>query len=155
MKRQIIIGALVAATLAGGAGGAWANGAGGPPRGEFSPEKRLARLTKVLDLSDAQQAQIKALFAAEREKVAPLMEKVAGYRKQLHAAGQAAPFDEAAVRTIATNLAQTEIELTVARARLHSQINAILTAEQRALRDKLRPPMEEGPGHRPPFDGGE
>jgi Spy/CpxP family protein refolding chaperone len=111
-------------------------------------------MTKVLGLSDAQQTQIKAVFAAEREKSAPLMEKLAAYRQQLHDAAQAATFDEAAVRAIATNLAQAEIELTVARARAHNQINALLTTEQRALAEKLRPPMEErGPGHRPPFGG--
>jgi Spy/CpxP family protein refolding chaperone len=139
MKRQIIIGALLAATLA---GGAWA---GPSPDERPSPEGRLARMTRVLGLNDSQQSQIKAIFAAEREKSAPLMEKLAGYRKQLRDATQATTFDEAAVRGIATNQAQVEVELTVSRARVQNQINALLTADQRALEEKLHPPMGPGP----------
>jgi protein CpxP len=165
MKRRIFIGALLAATLAGGVYGAWGectdnagpattHGEGWGPRGEFSPERRLARMARVLGLSDAQQAQIKTIFTAEREKYAPLMEKQAEYRKQLHALLQAATFDEAAVRAVAASMAQIETDLTVSRLRAQSQVNALLTPEQRALKEKLRPPMEErGPGHRPPFGG--
>ena len=155
MKRQIIIGSLLTATLAGGSLGAWnvcaaatrpAKGdrACGEPRREMSPEKRLARMAKKLGLSDTQQAQIKVIFAAEREKNGPLIEKMKEYRKQLHDAAKATPFDEAAVRTVATNKAQVEVELTVSRARIQSQINGILTPEQRQKLEKLRPPMGKG-----------
>ena len=163
MKRQIIIGTLLAATLAGGSFGAWeANSAtsrpgkgmkeGRGPRGDMSPEKRLARMAKKLGLSDTQQAQIKATFAAEREKNGPLMEKMMAYRKQLHDAAKATPFDEAAVRTVATNKAQVEVELAVSRARIQSLINGILTPEQRQKLEKLRPPMGKGKRLPPPDD---
>ena len=167
MKRQIIIGALLAAALAGGLSAARAEIRGKPdrgaeiedgcgPRGKMPHGKRLSHLARELGLSDAQQTQIKAIFTAEREQSAPLMEKLAAYRKQLHDATRAATFDEAAIRTIAANQAQLDIELTVARARMHNQINAVLTTEQRALAEKLRPPVEEGSGHkRPPRFGGE
>lgn len=163
MKRQIIIGSLLTATLAGGSLGAWnvcaaatrpAKGdrACGEPRREMSPEKRLARMAKKLGLSDTQQAQIKVIFAAEREKNGPLIEKMKEYRKQLHDAAKATPFDEAAVRTVATNKAQVEVELTVSRARIQSQINGILTPEQRQKLEKLRPPMGKGKRLPPPDD---
>jgi protein CpxP len=165
MKRQIIIGTLLAATLAGGSYGAWevnaaparsgkAGKEGRGMRGEMSPEKRLARMTKVLGLSDAQQAEIKAIFTAEREKNAPFIEKMIEYRKQLHDAARAATFDEAGVRSIATSQATVGSELTVSRVRVQHQINAVLTPEQRELLVKLRPTMEPGSG-RPPQSGGE
>lgn len=157
MKRQIIIGSLLAGTLIGGSFGAWGANAATARQGkgmkdgrgdwkEMSPEKRLARMARELGLSDAQQAQIKAVFAAEREKNGPLMEKMKEYRKQLHDASKATPFDEAAVRDIAVNKAQVGVELTVSRSRVHSQINAILTPEQQAKLEKLRPPRKQGRG---------
>ncbi|RII27178.1 MAG: hypothetical protein CXR31_07965 [Geobacter sp.] len=164
MKRQIIIGSMLAATLAGGSFGAWgvcaaatrpAKGdrACGEPRGGMSPEKRLAHMAKKLGLSDAQQGQIKAIFAAEREKSKPLMEKMRDYRQQMRDAAKATPFDEAAVRSVATNRAQTEIELAVSRARVRNQINALLTPEQQAKLEKLRPPRKQGRGIPPHPDG--
>lgn len=157
MKRQIVIGSLLAATLVGGSFGAWGADAATGRQGkgmkdgrgdlrEMSPEKRLARMARELGLSDAQQTQIKAVFAAEREKNEPLMEKMKEYRKQFHDAAKATPFDEAAVRTVATNKAQVGIELAVSRARVQSQIHAILTPEQQAKLEKLRPPKKQGRG---------
>lgn len=157
MKRQIVIGSLLAATLIGGSFGAWGANAATARQGkgmkdgrgdwrEMSPEKRLARMARELGLSDAQQAQIKAVFAAEREKNVPLMEKMKEYRKQLHDAAKATPFDEAAVRDIAANKAQVGVELSVSHARVQSQIHAILTPEQQAKLEKLRPPRKQGRG---------
>ena len=97
-------------------------------------------------MSDTQQAQIKAIFAAEREKNGPLIEKMKEYRKQLHDAAKATPFDEAAVRAVATKKAQVEFELAVSRARIQSQINGILTPEQRQKLEKIRPPIKPGKG---------
>jgi len=110
-------------------------------------------MAKMLGLSETQQKQIKDILKTERGKNAALREKMGEYRQQLHAAAQAATFDEAAVRAIAAKQAQAEIELTVSRARVQSRINAILTAEQCALEQKLRPPIGPGPGHPPPSHG--
>jgi periplasmic protein CpxP/Spy len=110
-------------------------------------------MAKMLGLSETQQKQIKDILETEHGKNAALMEKMGEYRDQLHAAAQAATFDEAAVRAIAANKAQADIELTVSRARVQSRISAILTAEQRALEQKLRPLLGPGPGHPPPFHG--
>jgi Spy/CpxP family protein refolding chaperone len=164
MKQRIIMAVLLAAVTAGGVDGACAHGAGGHgsgmeeegwgPEGGMSPERGLGRMAEGLGLSDAQRAKIKAIFTAERDKNAPLREKLAEYGKQLRQAEQAAQFDEAAVRAIAANRAQVEIELTVSRGRLHSQINALLTPEQRALAEQLRPFMDgRGPERCRPAKG--
>jgi len=165
MKRRIIMALLLAAVTAGGAGGAWAHDADGRGpgmaeeercggKGGASHERGPARMAEALGLSDAQKTKVRALFKAEREKSDELMEKLAAYGKELRQAERAARFDEAAVRATALKRAQVEVELAVSRARLHSEVNAVLTPEQRARAEKLRPPMEEcGPGHRHPMGG--
>ncbi|WP_168205876.1 Spy/CpxP family protein refolding chaperone [Geobacter sp. FeAm09] len=176
MKRQIMVGVLLAATAI-GANGVWAGAAGeGGPRGMDErgmggpgmmppppSEEMVAHMAQRLKLTAEQQTKIKALFAAEREKNAPLQQKMAEYHKQLRDAAHAATFDEAAVRAVATKKAQTEVELVVAFERTRSQVNALLTPEQRALADKCPPPPPQrgqgpegrchcghGPGHMPP-----
>ena len=129
MKQRILAGALlVAATISGGSG-AWAAGeerpdpgmAGGPGRGpcaKMPPGDHVDHMAKMLGLSETQQKQIKDILKTEHDKNAALEEKMAEYRKQLQIAEQSATFDEAAVRAIAAEQAQTGIELTVSRARI-------------------------------------
>jgi Spy/CpxP family protein refolding chaperone len=162
MKQRILAGALLLAATISGGSGAWAAGeerpgpgmAGGPGRGpcaKMPPGDHVDQMAKVLGLSETQQKQIKDILKTEHDKNAALMEKMAEYRKQLQAAEQATTFDETAVWAIAVEQARTGIELTVSRARVQSRINAVLTAEQRTLRQKLHPHPEPGPGHPPRF----
>lgn len=176
MKRQIMVCVLLAATAI-GANGVWAGatGEGGhremDERGWGAPgmmppppsEEMVAHMAQRLKLTSDQQAKVTAVFAAEREKTAPLMQKISEYHKQLRDASRAATFDEAAIRAIATKKAQVEVELLVSFERTRSQVNALLTTEQRALAEKCPPPPPrrgqgpEGrcgcghePGHMPP-----
>lgn len=171
MKRRIIMYVLLATTALGvygiqagaaGDGGrrAMEEGGWGPP-GMMPPPpgELLEHMARHLKLTADQQAKIKALVAADREKMAPLVQKVEEYRKQLRDAAQATPFNEAAIRAIAAKQAQAEVELTVSRERVRSQISLLLTPEQRVLAEKLPPPPPprrgQGPdgrcgcGHRP------
>lgn len=159
MKKQMFIAALAITLIGGGAG--FSRATGGPPDDfgrapagwGMNHGPRPDRLAKVLKLTDAQQGKIRTIMDAERAQAKPLLDKVRGYREQLQQAAEATTFDEAAVRGIATSLAQTESELTVSRTREQSQINAILTAEQRELLKNLRPPMDRQP-QPPPLDAG-
>ena len=96
----------------------------------------LHRMTKELNLTEAQQTQIKGILAAEKNKVQPLM-------KQLHDNRIAASnnftgnFDEAQVRAQANQQAQIMSDLMVERARAKSQIYAVLTPEQQAKAQQL------------------
>jgi len=149
MKRQIIIGAMAVAALAGGAWSAQAEFGpddGGPAlhegcgeRGKMDPERHLARMAKELKLTDAQKEKVQAVFKAEHDKNAPLREKLADNRKQLRQAAEAESFDEAAAKTLAASQANLQAELIVSRLRVQSQIRAILTPEQRELAKKLHP----------------
>ena len=159
MKRRILIVTLSLATLLGSAlyvaasssdepcHGPCAGDCDGPRDGKEQPGGRfLERLTKILDLSAAQQASIKQVQAAEEEKIAALREKKQANRQQLRQAEAAQPFDENAIRVLAEQRGALEAELTIVSARMHSQIDALLTAEQREIAAKLR--SERGEKHK-------
>jgi Spy/CpxP family protein refolding chaperone len=130
---------MLAIVTIGDARGAWAQNFDTPGPGMPPAEDSLARMTRVLGLSDFQLTAIKAIFVEEREKNKALMELMAGYRKQRYATGRTETFDEEAVRAIASEMVQVEVEL-------QNKIYALLTAEQRALEDKLRPSMKSALG---------
>ena len=96
--------------------------------GDFS--HLLGFFTEKLDLSSAQQDQIKAIWEKEKPVLQPLMEQM----RQSHAAMKtleaSAPFDEARVRALATQNAQTMIELEVQHARIKSEMIQTLTASR-------------------------
>ncbi|MBE0503268.1 MAG: hypothetical protein IBX46_03980 [Desulfuromonadales bacterium] len=58
----------------------------------------------------------------------------------------AKPFDENAVRALAEQRGALAAELTIIRARMHSQIDALLTLEQREIPTKIR--SERGEKHK-------
>jgi len=141
------------------------------------PEMVIDHMTKCLKLTIDQQTKIKALFAKDREKTEPLQQKLMEYRKQVRDAMKSATLDENAIRSLAAKQAQAEVDLTVSMVRLRSQVNALLTPDQRVLADKFPPPFqhgrgpqpmrgedrgprsrcgnEEGPGHMPPMPCGD
>ena len=97
------------------------------------------RMTKKLDLTEAQQEQIRAILKTEREKAAPLRRKLAENRMNLRKIIEAEPFDEAAVRALAERRNETRVELVVSRARAKNRIHALLSPEQREAAKTLCP----------------
>jgi len=124
------------------------------------PEEMVGQMARQLHLTTEQQAKVTAIFAADREKIAPLVQQRADYRKQLRTAMQAATFDEAAIRAAAARQFKAEIELMVSGARVRNRIDGLLTKEQRSLEKRVQPPfpLRQGPppcgcgrdGHMPP-----
>lgn len=153
MSRKLaVIGMLLATMVAAAsvhAGSGKGHSYGPPSGGMMETGQGIDRMAKVLKLTDAQQTQIKSLLDAEKEKMKPVFESIHEKRDQLRTLSEATSFDEAAVRTIATAIAQEEIELMVSRTRTQSKINALLTADQRELLKNLRPDMDRRP---PPPD---
>lgn len=118
-------------------------------RPERDGTRFLARMTKTLDLSAEQQEQIKAIMEEHRNKVEPLRKNLDENRDKLRQATKADTFDEAAIRTLAAGQAAAKTELMVERARVKSQIHAVLTPEQRKLvEDKVERMMERRGGDR-------
>ena len=145
MKKNMVVMAILAATIIGGGTAAVLAGHGpggefgGPPPGmEMVAGGFEGRMAKILKLTETQQNQIKAVFDAEFDLVKPLFDKMHDSRKQQMSLAEATVFDEAAVRTIAHEQAATEIELIVSHTRAQNKINGLLTQEQRELLKNLR-----------------
>lgn len=113
---------------------------GPPPRGAFGP------LTRDLGLSEDQQAQIQKIRESFEESTKSLQQQMRSLRQSDLDAQQSETFDETAVRAAARARADVQIEVEVARARMMSQINAVLTAEQKAkLAERRRQPRPPRP----------
>ena len=107
-----------------------------PPGGEFGPQM-MEHMARALNLTDAQKAEVKTPMEAARPTVEPLMKKQEEFHRQLEAATANGQFDEAQVRAIATQQAQTMVELTVEHERLKAKLFSILTLEQRTKAQQM------------------
>jgi len=115
---------------------------GGPPHAGFGLFGRLRRL----DLSEAQQDKLFAIThaAAPQQRNQEKAERKA--HETLQALGASARFDEAGASAAARDLGQAIANGVLLRARLASQVLALLTPEQREQVRRERPP---GPPERP------
>lgn len=84
-----------------------------------------------LNLTDAQQAQMKGVLQKEHDTLKPLMQQLQQTRQQIRQYEEGT-FDEAKVRALATQEAQTNVELTVQHARIHNELFQMLTPDQQA-----------------------
>lgn len=125
-----------------GGQGPGGRGPGGPP-----PPDGGRMALRLLELNDAQKAQVKTIQDTEDAKVEALHEKLHEAHDALEAATAQGQFNEARVRTLAAAIAQNEVELMVIRARKDAAIYQLLTAEQRAKLDQIHAEHE---AHRPP-----
>ena len=91
----------------------------------------LGFFTDYLDLSADQQSQIKAIWAKEKPTLEPLWKQEHQNRADMHALQLSGPFDEAKTRALATQQAQTQIELEVQHARVMSEMMQVLTPDQK------------------------
>jgi Spy/CpxP family protein refolding chaperone len=84
-----------------------------------------------LDLTDAQQAQLKAIMAKEKPALQPLMLQMAQGHSQLRNLVMSGSFDEAKVRELASQQTPVLTELAVQYARIGSEMVQVLTPEQK------------------------
>lgn len=115
--------------------------------GGMGPGRHFARMAKELNLTEDQKTQIKTILESERQNAAPLRKQLAENREEMRKAIESQPFDESAVRALATRQNAARVELIVSRARVKSQIHALLTPEQRDMAKKLRAEGKGRHGH--------
>ncbi len=120
------------------AGAALAQGPGGPGGFPGRPGGFPGHLYGLLDLTDEQKAQIKTLREQARTASESNFEKLRPLLEQSRSLTEAATFDEASFRNLATQIAQIQIELQIINARSDSAIYNLLTAEQKAKLAELR-----------------
>jgi len=107
---------------------------GGPPMaGRF-----LQHMADVLDLTDAQQAQVKSMWQAEQPNIMPLVQQLANAHKQMVSVTANGKFDQAQVQAIANQQAQTIAQLIVEKQKLQSQVYGILTPDQQAKMARIQ-----------------
>ena len=100
-------------------------------RGGGFSARTLGLYTDYLDLTDAQQAQMKDILTKEKSTIRPLMQQLAQGHQQMKQLEQAGTFDEAKVRAAAGQQTQTMTELMVQKARIKSELMAVLTPDQK------------------------
>lgn len=92
------------------------------------------RFAEKLNLTDAQKEQMKQIAARHRESTKALREQMRQSRGGGADAGllSGGTFNESAVRSAAQARANAQVEMEVARARMMSEMYAVLTPEQKA-----------------------
>ena len=92
---------------------------------------RMGFFAKSLNLTDDQKTQMKTIMQKEHPAMKPLFQQSHQIELQLRQYSEGS-FDEAKVRTLAAQKAQAEVELTVAKTRLHNELFQVLTTDQQA-----------------------
>jgi Spy/CpxP family protein refolding chaperone len=127
-KKFFIVTAILLAVAAGLATSVFAQGPGhgfGHKHGGM-----LRHMTQQLNLTEAQQTQIKTIMADSRTRTKPLMQQLRQNR-QAADTNMNGTFDEAQARTFANKQSQIMSNLIVEKQRTKSQIYSVLTPDQR------------------------
>ncbi len=141
-KKSIILAAILMALAAGLATTAFAQHRGmgfGRNNGWM-----LKHMVKQLNLTEAQQTQVKSILADEKTKIKPMMQQLR-QNQQAEDANINGSFDENQARAFANKQAQLMTDLIVEKERMRSQVYAVLTPEQRQKALQL---MQECQQHR-------
>ena len=127
-KKFFILTAIVLAVAAGLTASVYAQG---PQRG-FGHRHggMLQKMTRELNLNEAQQGQIKTILTDEETRTKPLREKLRqnAVAESMKVDGN---FDDIQVRAFANNQAQIMRDLIIEKERTKSQIYSVLTPDQR------------------------
>jgi Spy/CpxP family protein refolding chaperone len=111
----------------------------GGSMGEFGfGDHMLGYFSDVLDLTQAQQDQAKAILEKEKPTLQPLMKQLMQAHKDMSSLEDNGTFDEAKVRALAAQNTQAMTELFVQKARIHAELMQILTADQKAKLAQLK-----------------
>jgi protein CpxP len=107
----------------------------------------LGFFTRALDLTSDQQAQVKAIWEKEKPTLQPLMQQMHQNHAAMRTLQASGPFDEVKTRALATQNAQTMIEVQVQHARIKSEMVQILTADQKTKLAEIEAKHESHVGH--------
>ena len=144
MKRRMMVAAALVAAVAGGyavadaqgpRGGPGMRGAPGPglqagPRGGLRGGRDADFGLRGVQLTDAQREQMRSIRQTHRAEWADLRAKLGAAHRSFADATRAAALDEAAIRAASTAVANAMAEEGILRARVRTEVHALLTAEQ-------------------------
>jgi periplasmic protein CpxP/Spy len=104
----------------------------GGPGGPGGPMGMLPMLGRMINLTDTQKDQIKAIADSHKEEWKALAGRARTAHGALNSAVTAETLDEAAIRQRSSEVAAVDADMAVARARAHAEVFQILTTEQKA-----------------------
>ena len=153
----VLFGVLAMALVA---GIAFAQAEGGEKRhgmhGEFMGGPGMGFPMHELNLTDDQHAQIKQIFQNEKGTIHPLMQQQFQAHQQMMQLITSGSFDQAKATAIASQEAQTHIQMQVEHAKIASQIYQLLSSDQKAkvadMMAKHEQRMQEHMQKAPPAD---
>jgi Spy/CpxP family protein refolding chaperone len=150
MNRKSILALVTALILAVLGATALAQNSFGPgeKHGGFRGGHFGQRMAAELGLTDQQQTQIKQILQNEKANVEPLREQLRSAHQQMLAATKGGAFDEAQVRSLANQQAQTQANLIVEREKVKAEIYKVLTPDQRVKADQMQAQMGQHRGFR-------
>ena len=111
---------------------------GGQKMGPGGKGFNVERMTRKLNLTDEQSTQVQAIVDGYSEQMTDLRTKMQENRETLREFARQTPFDEAEVRKLADEQGDLKADMIVLRAQQRSEINAILTDEQREQMQSMR-----------------
>ncbi len=128
------------------------HGMGGMHHG-FMGDPGLGMMLHQLNLTEDQKAQVKKIFESEKPTMKPLMQQQFQSHQQMMQLVTSGNFDEAKATAIATQSAQTHIQMEVEHAKIHAQIYQLLDSTQKAKvadmmakhQERMQQPMQGGP----------
>ncbi len=103
----------------------------------MTSEHAQSFLTDYLSLNEAQQGQLKDILAKEKPTLDSLSQQMKQGHEALKQLETSGTFDEAKVRAVASQQAQTMTDLIVEKARIHSALFQILTPDQKTKMTQL------------------
>ena len=138
-------GAAVVTAREQGPGGPGGMGRRGGPGGPGGPGGILPGL-RALELTDAQRQQVKATMDAHKATFDAQRDKLVAAHKALNDAVTAGTFDEATVRQKAADLSVIDADGAVLRAKVYSEVWALLTPEQQTKAKAMQSQRAERAG---------
>jgi periplasmic protein CpxP/Spy len=141
--RSFAAGAVVAAMLA-TAAGSYAQGPldgrrggpGGPGGRRGGPELGLP--LRQLNLTDAQEQQVKDIRERHRDEARQIGERLRTAAEAQRKAVETSPVNESLIRSTTQELADVQADAAIAQAHVRAEIFAILTADQKAQLSKMQ-----------------
>lgn len=137
LKKSLVSAALSVALL-----GAAVSYAQVPHSGEHSHEAKLERMTKLLDLSESQQNEIKQVFQSNMSQKQADRKRLMELKRELR--DFEGDFDAAAVQAKADEIGQITSRMTFQSVKAKQQLRELLSEEQRS---KLKQHHAERKGH--------
>jgi Spy/CpxP family protein refolding chaperone len=110
----------------------------GGPGGRMGPLGDIGLPLPALNLSDEQKTQVQAVMQAHAGELQQLAQRIGPAHQAVRQAIETVPVDEQLIRQKSADLAAAEADGAVLRARIRSEIFALLTPEQQQLAGQLR-----------------